>query len=74
MVLKAFNAELRKNSSGNTPLHWAAQNGKVQAIEYLLSNYEDCDVLDKNDFGLSVLSGAFGSNNQVFNPWIHCLL
>ena len=56
-ILKSYGAKLTKNKNGNTPVHWAAQNGKLEALKFLIENYDDVDVLDKNDFGVSALSG-----------------
>lgn len=47
------------NSSGNSPLHWALQNGKWEAALMILTcASESVDVLQRNEFGTSVLSEA----------------
>lgn len=61
-ILKEFGARHIRNNSGNYPIHWAAENGKIDAVKFLIENY-DVDVLEKNDFGMSVLSCAFKSGN-----------
>ena len=48
------------NSSGNTPLHWAVQNKHLVVVKLLLAQAPDVDVLQKNDFGKSILTEAFG--------------
>lgn len=48
------------NHAGNTPLHWAAANGHDQVVQ-LLVKLPDVDVLQKNDFGRSVLTEGFTS-------------
>jgi hypothetical protein len=47
------------NASGNTPLHWAVQQGHLEATKALLELYPDADVLAQNSFGKSVSSEAF---------------
>lgn len=37
-----------KNQSSNTPLHWAALNGRVSIVEFLLEQKADPNV--KNEF------------------------
>ncbi len=52
------------NSSLNTPLHWAAGNGHEEIVEMILNHdfgYE-LDVLQKNEFGRSILTEGFSSN------------
>ena len=56
-ILKSYGAKLTRNKNGNTPVHWAAQNGKLEALKFLIDNYDNVDVLEKNDFGVSALSG-----------------
>lgn len=41
---------------------WAVQNQKLEAVSFLLENYE-VDVLQKNSFGRSVLTDAFQTGN-----------
>jgi ankyrin repeat protein len=59
-VLHQFGAKYTKNGQGNTPAHWAAQNGKASALKFIIQNYE-VDVLAKNDLGRSILTEAFQS-------------
>lgn len=57
-------ASLQTNQSGNTPLHWAAASGHTRVIQVLLQESpwnEDVDVLQKNDFGRSILTEGFSS-------------
>lgn len=61
-VLHSFGAKFCKNGQGNTPAHWAAQNGKTNALKFLLENFE-VDVLAKNDLGRSILTEAFESKD-----------
>ena len=51
------------NSSGNTPLHWACANGKLEVAALLLKAFSGADVLLKNGFGQSALSESFRSGN-----------
>ena len=53
------------NASGNTPLHWAAQNSKLDTAKLLLERFDEAtiDVLAKNSFGHGALTDAFKSNN-----------
>lgn len=44
-------------------MHWAAQNGKLDAVKYLIESYDNIDVLIQNTFGRSVLTEAFQSQN-----------
>jgi hypothetical protein len=61
-VLHEFGAHFTKNGQGNTPAHWAAQNGKSGALKYLVENFQ-VDVLAKNDLGRSILTEAFESKD-----------
>lgn len=61
-VLHSFGAKYTKNGQGNTPAHWAAQNGKTTALKFIVENFE-VDVLAKNDLGRSILTEAFQSKN-----------
>jgi predicted nicotinamide N-methyase len=57
-------ADHLSNSSLNTPLHWAAGNGHEEIVEMILNHdfgYE-LDVLQKNEFGRSILTEGFSSN------------
>ncbi|KAI8147889.1 hypothetical protein BJV82DRAFT_593784 [Fennellomyces sp. T-0311] len=38
-----------RNAEGNTPLHWAALNGQLPAVELLVKNGGDCKI--KNEAG-----------------------
>lgn len=60
-VLKKFGAIHSKNSQGNLPIHWATQNRKKGALSYLVENYDNIDMLDRNDMGISTLTDAFQS-------------
>lgn len=51
------------NSSGNYPLHWAVQQGQVEAARTLLKAYADIDVLAQNGFGRSASTEAFSRND-----------
>src|SRR5690554_6914219 len=44
LVLKEFGAKHVANSQGNLPIHWAAQNAKVESLKTIFENY-DVDVL-----------------------------
>lgn len=61
-VLHTFGAKFTKNDQGNTPAHWAAQNGKSAALKFLVENFQ-VDVLEKNDQGRSILTEAFESKD-----------
>jgi len=61
-VLKEYGANFKHNENGNLPTHWAAANGKVEALKFLLDNY-NVDVLSQNSFGRSTLTEAFQSGN-----------
>ena len=57
-------AKLTTNHSGNTPLHWAAASGHDGVIRLLLEESSfDIDVLQKNEFGRSILTEGFSSEN-----------
>ena len=65
-VLKEFGAIYLGNKQGNLPTHWAAQNGKVETLQFLIDNYADqIDMLAKNSFGRSSLTDAFQSQNEA---------
>mmetsp|Transcript_10672 Transcript_10672/g.16094 ORF Transcript_10672/g.16094 Transcript_10672/m.16094 type:complete len:544 (-) Transcript_10672:2668-4299(-) len=63
------------NTSKNTPLHWAARNGHEGVVEMILKHDFrlhgcndnglglDIDVLQKNEFGRSILTEGFASEN-----------
>lgn len=63
LLVQQYNASLLTNDSGNTPLHWAAASGHSQVVQVLLneSSYENVDVLQKNEFGRSILTEGFSS-------------
>ena len=64
-LLLYHKADYLCNSSKNTPLHWAAANGHEKIVEMILSHefgYE-LDVLQKNEFGRSVLTEGFSCDN-----------
>jgi SAM-dependent methyltransferase len=57
----------RTNASGNTPLHWAAANGKNQVCDLLLRAYPNDDIVDvlqKNSAGRSILTEGFASQDE----------
>jgi len=71
-------ASYTRNFNGNTPLHWAAANGKNDVVQILLAhlpfnlqestsegliNNGQIDVLEKNEFGRSVLTEGFSSGD-----------
>ena len=53
------------NASGNLPLHWAVQQGHIEATRALLQLYPDADVLAQNSFGKSVSSEAFARGDAA---------
>lgn len=61
-VLKEFGSQHLPNKQGNFPIHWAAQNEKLEAVNFLINNY-DVDVLAQNSFGRSTLTEAFQTKN-----------
>lgn len=61
-ILIKFGAKYTKNATGNTPAHWAAENGKAAALKAILEGFE-VDVLMKNDLGRSILTEAFQSKD-----------
>ena len=61
-ILIQFGAKYTKNGTGNTPAHWAAENGKAAALKAILEGFE-VDVLLKNDLGRSILTEAFQSKD-----------
>lgn len=58
-LLAAAGSPHTPNASGNTPLHWAVQQGHLEATKALLELYPNADVLAQNSFGKSVSSEAF---------------
>jgi Lysine methyltransferase/Ankyrin repeats (3 copies) len=74
-VASAICPAMRRNRSGNTPLHWAAANGHAPVVEFLLQMggggqnandyyYSSIDVLRKNQAGRSILTEGFGSSKE----------
>jgi hypothetical protein len=64
VILQQYGAKYLPNRQDNTPLHWAAQNAKLEAVKFLLSKYSDSiDVLAQNSFGRSILTEAFQSQD-----------
>lgn len=64
-ILKEFGAIYCANLQGNLPIHWAAQNAKIDALQFLIDNYGDqIDMLAQNSFGRSTLTDAFQSQNE----------
>lgn len=61
-TLKEFGANYVANAEGNFPAHWAAQNAKLAALQFLIEAY-DVDMLAKNSAGRSVLTEAFASKD-----------
>lgn len=65
-ILKEYTALYIPNSSGNLPIHWAAQNKSLAALQFLFANYESVvDVLTPNKAGLSTLTEAFNSGDTT---------
>lgn len=48
-ILAQYKAKYLKNNEGNTPCHWAAQNGALNSFKALLELYPDIDMLDQNN-------------------------
>lgn len=63
-ILLDHGAVYKANSSGNFPIHWAAQNAQPEALKVLLARIPECNVLAKNDFGRSTLTEAFDCKNS----------
>jgi ankyrin repeat protein/predicted nicotinamide N-methyase len=62
-LLLYHKAKYLNNKSKNTPLHWAAGNGHENIVNMIL-NHDfgfELDVLQKNDFGRSILTEGFAS-------------
>ena len=54
--------------SGNTPLHWAVQNGQEAVVVLLCQRVKELDVLTVNSDGKSCISFAFErGNDKVLN-------
>ena len=51
------------NAEGNTPLHWAVQQGQADAVHTLLRLYPSIDVLAQNSFGRSASTEAFAKDD-----------
>lgn len=65
MVLKEYNAAYIPNDGGNYPSHWAVQNGKLEALKFLVEKYSEVDMLKKNGQGRSTLTDAFTRGDEA---------
>ena len=65
MILREFNATYGANDGGNYPSHWAVQNGRLDALKYLVDNYTEVDMLKKNGQGRSTLTDAFTRGDEA---------
>jgi len=63
-ILQSHNAAYKTNQGGNSPLHWAVQNGQLLAFQFLCANYQ-VDVLAKNALGRSSLTEAFTRGEET---------
>jgi predicted nicotinamide N-methyase len=63
-ILKEYNASYLANDGGNYPSHWAAQNAKLDAMKFLVENYNEVDMLTKNSQGRSTLTDAFTRGDE----------
>lgn len=52
----------QKNSSGNSPLHWATLNGNIDCVKVLIE--AGCDPLCENSFGISPIDEAVKTGRQ----------
>jgi len=65
LLVLQYGHSFTKNSSGNTPLHWAAANGHASVVEFWTSqSIIEVDVLEKNNFGRSALTEGFSSEKE----------
>lgn len=64
-VLVSAGAKHLPNKSGNLPLHWCVQNKKVACVKWILKHFTDLDVLQKNSAGVSALTFAFNTGDNV---------
>jgi hypothetical protein len=58
------------NSNGNNPLQWAMQGKHLEVIKLLLSKFPGIDVLEKNEFGKSLVSAAIGGGDVAMTQLI----
>ena len=56
---------MQKNAQGRTPLHIAAANNDVQAIEILLTRYAQIDSIDKNGQTPLQIAECHGAEDAV---------
>ena len=64
VILKEYNAAYTANDGGNFPSHWAAQNGKLEALKFLVESYPEVHMLTKNRQGRSTLTDAFTCGDE----------
>ena len=57
-----------KDNQGLTPLHWAAQNGPTEMVEFLLRNMADVNAKDNN--GRTPLDIATRDGRKDMVKWI----
>lgn len=64
-VLKEFAIAYKANEGGNFPTHWAAQNGQLDAMNFLIDNFGgEVDMLAQNKLGKSTLTEAFNKGDE----------
>ena len=65
--MKKMGADINvKNSSGRTPLHYAADNGHTTIVEYLLTKGAEINVKNNNDnTPLQLAAAANGRKDMV---------
>ena len=63
-ILKEYDAAYTPNDGGNYPSHWAVQNGKLEALKFLVDKYSEVDMLVKNGQGRSTLTDAFTRGDE----------